>query len=203
MKQNKELFEIELMSESTFEKKKKWNTTQYYLLNLGTNIGIGCIWRFSYLMYNGGGGAFLLPFLLMNGVLIYPVLSLLISTGQDHTKGLLSIYMSRDPKYAGIAITKCLFTLCISTFYNYLLVYSLKYLVIILFGDLPWIDDPFSKQLVNLNTFFNHRITNMNKQGSKSVMHRTRIIRFITIRVYCCLLCHLLHSYIQGGYRKQ
>jgi SNF family Na+-dependent transporter len=165
MEVKKQTFEVELLPKSTPDKKIKWSTTEYYLLNLGTNIGIGCVWRFSYLMFNGGGGAFLLPFLLMNAFLIYPTLTLLISKGQDHSKGLLSIYMSKNPKYAGVALVKCLLTLCISTFYNYLLIYSLKYLMIVLFGDLPWLDDPLSEKLINLNRFFDSKIVNINDQG--------------------------------------
>jgi SNF family Na+-dependent transporter len=166
MKNSREEFEVELLSTSAKSKQKQWSTTEYYLLNLGTNIGIGCIWRFSYLMFNGGGGAFLLPFLIMNAFLIYPSLTLLISKGQENSKGLLSIYMSRSRKLAGIAILKCLLTLCISTFYNYLLVYSLKYLVFIIFGELPWLNDSSSEILNSLTVFFNTKIINTNSDGN-------------------------------------
>ena len=175
MTKTKTSFEIELLNPTKKKPIPKWSTMEYYLLNLGTNIGIGCIWRFSYLMFNGGGGAFLLPYLLMNLILIYPSLSLLISKGQNNSKGLLSIYQSLNPKFVGISLSKCFYSLCVSTFYVYLLVYTLKYLIKVLFFDLPWLDQPPSKSLDILNDFFNSQIINTNSKGFHFILNKKRI----------------------------
>lgn len=143
----------------------KWNALEFYLLNLGTNIGIGCIWRFSYLMFQGGGGAFLVPFLVINAILVYPSLTLLISVGQHHAGGLLSLYSTTHPRLTGLALTKCLYAFVVSTFYVFLLLYNLKYLVLVLTASLPWLESPQATLLVDLTRFFDTEIINVNSQG--------------------------------------
>ena len=117
-------------------------------------------------MFIGGGGAFLISFLLMNFVLIYPILTLLISTGQHNSNGLFSMYSSLGHKFIGLALSKCSYIICVWTFYVYLLIYNIKFLVMVFFSPLPWLDKPISSFLVEIDTFFNEQILNKNSEGN-------------------------------------
>jgi len=47
------------------QEKLKWTSKiEYYLCTLGVAVGYGSIWRFPYLVYANGGGAFLIPYLI-------------------------------------------------------------------------------------------------------------------------------------------
>lgn len=52
----------------------QWGSTpEYYLVALGYAVGYGSLWRFPYLVYNNGGGAFLIPYFFFVIVLCFPM----------------------------------------------------------------------------------------------------------------------------------
>ena len=43
----------------------KWNSTFSFLMAMiGAAVGLGNIWRFSYVLYSNGGGAFFIPYVI-------------------------------------------------------------------------------------------------------------------------------------------
>lgn len=60
----------------------QWRTHIGFLLAaVGSAIGLGNIWRFSYLCYKNGGGAFLLPYLIALAIVGIPLMILEIGLG--------------------------------------------------------------------------------------------------------------------------
>lgn len=63
------------------EKREKWSDLEYYLINIGAGIGLGCIWRFPFLFYENGGAAFLIPYTIFLVTLVFPLVNLEIGVG--------------------------------------------------------------------------------------------------------------------------
>lgn len=147
------------------QNREEWNTLEYYLLSLGASIGFGCVWRFCYLLYDGGGGAFLLPYILMNIILIYPVMTMFVTVGQFSKLGMAQIYRNVHPKYIGLGYVKCVYSVIIAAYYNYLLVYCLVYLAKSLFGELSWVDSDPAVMIENLTLYFKFEILDSNQSG--------------------------------------
>ena len=57
--------------------KTHWNSQWAFLLAMiGAAVGLGNIWRFSYVVYSNGGGTFFIPYLIAIAILGIPFLIL-------------------------------------------------------------------------------------------------------------------------------
>jgi SNF family Na+-dependent transporter len=57
------------------------NKLQYWLSCIGYAVGYGNIWRFPYLLFKNGGGAFLVPYFLSLGLISIPMYAVETSYG--------------------------------------------------------------------------------------------------------------------------
>ena len=80
--------------------RSKWGTNRGFLLAaIGSAVGLGNIWRFPYVAYENGGGAFLLPYfvaLLTAGI---PILMLEFALGHQHEASAPKVFRMIDPKW--------------------------------------------------------------------------------------------------------
>ena len=62
----------------------KWNSTFSFLMAMiGAAVGLGNIWRFSYVLYSNGGGAFFIPYVI--AILIMGIPFLILEYGLEAT----------------------------------------------------------------------------------------------------------------------
>ena len=61
------------------------------------------VWRFPYLCYKNGGGAFLIPYTMMLGLGALPLFYMELILGQFHRQGPISVWRI-SPIFKGISI---------------------------------------------------------------------------------------------------
>ncbi|XP_039248623.2 sodium- and chloride-dependent GABA transporter 2-like isoform X1 [Styela clava] len=106
-----------------------WNNKYEFAFSvLGYCIGLGNIWRFSYLCFKNGGGAFLIPFLLVAGLGSLPLVFMEISLGQFTRRGCIAVW-NIVPLMRGIGFSSMLMSLYFLIYFVYALGWCLLYLI--------------------------------------------------------------------------
>ncbi|XP_038630617.1 sodium- and chloride-dependent neutral and basic amino acid transporter B(0+)-like [Scyliorhinus canicula] len=115
-----------------------WSSKTDYLLSvIGYAVGLGNIWRFPYLAYRNGGGAFLIPYILMLALLGVPLFFLESSFGQFAGLGPVAVWKA-VPMLQGVGVTWVIFSVIELCFYACIIGYSLYYLFASFQSPLPW-----------------------------------------------------------------
>ena len=80
--------------------KEKWNSNLSFLLAMiGSAVGLGNIWRFPYVAYTNGGGAFLFPYLVSILIVGIPFLFVEYGAGYKFKAGISTIAHRINKKY--------------------------------------------------------------------------------------------------------
>uniref|UniRef100_UPI00398E9230 sodium- and chloride-dependent neutral and basic amino acid transporter B(0+)-like n=1 Tax=Pristiophorus japonicus TaxID=55135 RepID=UPI00398E9230 len=117
-----------------------WPSKIDYLLSLiGYAVGLGNVWRFPYLAYRNGGGAFLIPYLVMLIFAGMPLFFLECSFGQFASLGPVAVWKA-VPMLQGVGITMVLVATFVTIYYNCIIGYSLFYFFASFQSPLPWAD---------------------------------------------------------------
>lgn len=89
-------------SSSEIVERGNWsNPVEFTLSCLNYAVGLGNVWRFSYLAYRNGGGAFLLPYLVMVFVIGLPIFFAELIVGQFSGVGPIKAYTFLSPLFKG------------------------------------------------------------------------------------------------------
>ncbi|KAI0242925.1 Sodium- and chloride-dependent glycine transporter 2 [Lamellibrachia satsuma] len=100
-------------------------------------IGLGNLWRFPYMCYRNGGGAFLVPFLVMTLVAGFPLIFLECYFGQYGRVGIVTIWKVA-PLFQGIGWTLLVSGWACAIYYNVLIAYAVFYLFASFVSQVPW-----------------------------------------------------------------
>ncbi|KAK3750882.1 hypothetical protein RRG08_029803 [Elysia crispata] len=105
---------------------------------LGFSVGLGNVWRFPYLAYSNGGGAFLFPFILMFIVVGFPLMFLELSFGQFAALGPAAIFDRICPLLNGLGYGMVSVSAMVSFYYTVIIAWAFLYLFKSLTSELPW-----------------------------------------------------------------
>ncbi|KAG8448336.1 hypothetical protein GDO86_015430 [Hymenochirus boettgeri] len=115
-----------------------WSSKSEYLLSMvGYAVGLGNVWRFPYLTFQHGGGAFLIPYTVMLALAGLPLFFLECSLGQFSSLGPVAVWRIL-PIFEGVGITMVLISTLVTIYYNVIIAYSLYYLFASFTSVLPW-----------------------------------------------------------------
>ncbi|XP_014807069.1 PREDICTED: sodium- and chloride-dependent glycine transporter 2 [Calidris pugnax] len=115
-----------------------WSSKLDFILSMvGYAVGLGNVWRFPYLAFKNGGGAFLIPYLMMLALAGIPIFFLEVSLGQFASQGPVSVWKA-IPALQGCGIAMLIISVLIAIYYNIILCYTLFYLFASFVPVLPW-----------------------------------------------------------------
>lgn len=77
------------------------NPIEFILACMNYALGLGNVWRFPYLAYRNGGGAFLVPYLLMVFVVGLPIFFCELFLGQYSGLGAIKVFTFIAPVFRG------------------------------------------------------------------------------------------------------
>ena len=112
------------------EQRERWGGRMYFLFAaMGSAIGLGNIWRFPYMSYKYGGGAFLVAWMVGLIVLGLPWLMMEFGMGRYFQKGAPGVFAGIGRKWEWIGWWPVLFAFMIVTYYAVIIVWSLRYVI--------------------------------------------------------------------------
>ncbi|XP_075216196.1 sodium-dependent neutral amino acid transporter B(0)AT3 [Lycorma delicatula] len=118
------------------------NKMQFMLSIIGYSVGLGNIWRFPYLCQQNGGGAFLIPFLIMLILEGIPLFLIELGIGQKMRLGSLGVWNTIHPWLGGLGIASCTVTFFVALYYNVIITWCFYYLFNSFQYPLPWASCP-------------------------------------------------------------
>uniref|UniRef100_A0A667Y3X2 Transporter n=1 Tax=Myripristis murdjan TaxID=586833 RepID=A0A667Y3X2_9TELE len=119
--------------------REKWASKLDFVLSVaGGFVGLGNVWRFPYLCYKNGGGAFLIPYFifLFGGGL--PVFFLEVALGQFTSEGGITCWEKLCPIFTGIGYASIVIVSLLNIYYIVILAWGLYYLFQCFQPELPW-----------------------------------------------------------------
>ncbi|VDM39508.1 unnamed protein product [Toxocara canis] len=106
----------------------KWaNKIEFLLAVIGYAVDLGNIWRFPSVCYKHGGGAFLIPYLVMLLIGGLPMFYMELALGQFHRSGCISIWKKICPMFKGIGYGICFICTFIACFYNAIIAHAVYF----------------------------------------------------------------------------
>ncbi|XP_034401028.1 sodium-dependent neutral amino acid transporter B(0)AT1-like [Cyclopterus lumpus] len=143
--------DLELMEKVETGDRLKWGSkTQYLLTCVGFCVGLGNVWRFPYLCQSHGGGAFMIPFIILLVFEGVPLLYLEFAIGQRLRSGSVGVWSSIHPYMTGVGIASMTVSFFVGMYYNTILAWVMWYFLNSFQSPLPWSQCPLNDNLTDL-----------------------------------------------------
>ncbi|WAQ97711.1 SC6A1-like protein [Mya arenaria] len=109
----------------------------FIMTSVGCAVGLGNIWRFPYLCYKNGGGAFFIPYFLSFILAAAPTYIMEISLGQYMSAGVVHAWKA-VPIFQGLGFASQIITLYSNIYYIVVVAWALYYIAVSFTANLPW-----------------------------------------------------------------
>ncbi|CAB3999928.1 Sodium- and chloride-dependent GABA transporter 1 [Paramuricea clavata] len=138
---------VETVEPSGNDGRERWSRKIEFLLAcIGFAVGYGNFWRFPYMCFKNGGGAFLIPYLLCLILAGVPVFLMEMSIGQVMQTNAVKAWKHLCPLFGGIGYANMVISFMVSIYYNVILAWSCYYFFNSFKANLPWVgcDHPWN-----------------------------------------------------------
>ncbi len=134
--------------------RESWGSQVGFILAaVGSSVGLGNIWRFSYMAYDNGGGAFLVPYFIALVLAGIPLMILEFGIGHERNGSAPLAFARISRKWEWLGWWAVVFVMFgIVLYYAVIISWCLNYLI--LSFSLAWGDDPnsfFFKEFLSLS----------------------------------------------------
>lgn len=115
-----------------------WSTkTDYMLAAVGFTFGIGNLWRFPFLIFQHGGVAFFVPYIIVLVIAALPMFFMELVLGQFSSLAAISVW-NVVPLFKGVGVAMVLISCIIAIYLNIVSAWSLFYFINSVSFSLPW-----------------------------------------------------------------
>ncbi|KAK2711505.1 sodium- and chloride-dependent GABA transporter 1-like [Artemia franciscana] len=118
-----------------------WGNQLDFLMScISVSVGLGNVWRFPYLAYKNGGGAFLIPYFIAMVLCGIPIFFQEVATGQYLGSGGMTFVGTIAPMFQGVGFASTLMVSYINMYYCVIISWTLWYFIqsFVAIPDLPW-----------------------------------------------------------------
>ncbi|CAM4122178.1 sodium-dependent transporter [Vibrio neonatus] len=110
-------------------KREQWGSrTGFILAAVGSAIGLGNIWRFPYMAYENGGGAFFIPYIFAMLTAGIPFMIMEFKLGQKYRGSAPAALKAVNPKFEWLGWFQVGIAACIAVYYVAVIGWSISYL---------------------------------------------------------------------------
>ncbi|XP_028593875.2 sodium-dependent neutral amino acid transporter B(0)AT1 [Podarcis muralis] len=139
--------DLENLEATEADSRPKWdNKAQYMLTCIGFCVGLGNVWRFPYLCQSHGGGAFMIPFLILLVLEGIPLLHLEFAIGQRLRRGSVGVWSAIHPALKGVGIAAMIVSFFVGLYYNTIIAWVMWYFFNSFQEPLPWSECPLADE---------------------------------------------------------
>ncbi|XP_053669860.1 sodium-dependent nutrient amino acid transporter 1-like isoform X2 [Anopheles nili] len=116
----------------------QWGKGIEFLMScIAMSVGLGNVWRFPFVALENGGGAFVIPYIIVLLLVGKPVYYMEMIIGQFSSRGSVKVY-DMAPIMRGVGYGQMLSTTIVTTYYASLMATTLRYLFDSFQSILPW-----------------------------------------------------------------
>ncbi|XP_021952467.1 sodium-dependent nutrient amino acid transporter 1 [Folsomia candida] len=118
--------------------RETWDNPIEFLLScIAMSVGLGNVWRFPFTALSNGGGAFLIPYLIVLIVIGRPIYYLEMCMGQFSRYGQVKVW-NMAPLFKGIGYGSMIGTICVVSYYCSIMAATVFYFCASFQKNLPW-----------------------------------------------------------------
>ncbi|XP_048253632.1 sodium- and chloride-dependent glycine transporter 1-like isoform X1 [Haliotis rufescens] len=154
-------------------KRGNWGGKLEFILTcVGYAVGLGNVWRFPYLAFKNGGGAFLIPYWIMQLFVGMPLFFMELSFGQFASLGPITVWKV-NPLFKGLGYSMVIVSGLIGVYYNVIIGWCFFYFFSSMQGTLPW--SHCNNEWNSPNCIVDSRVANNSNATLNITMYNTTI----------------------------